>query len=95
MPKTVPCLWIDGQAEEAANYYVSVSPNSRVGAIVLDKTGTLTEGKPQLTRVVTTNGFEEQGLLRIAASAPYRPLRALVEPVRHVPIHSQALTRDS
>lgn len=25
-----PCLWFDGQAEEAANFYVSVIPNSRI-----------------------------------------------------------------
>ena len=25
------CLWFDGQAEEAANFYVSVFPNSRLG----------------------------------------------------------------
>ncbi|WP_020655738.1 VOC family protein [Massilia niastensis] len=26
----VPCLWFDTQAEEAANFYVSVFPNSRI-----------------------------------------------------------------
>ena len=28
--KITPFLWFDGQAEQAANYYVSVFPNSRV-----------------------------------------------------------------
>ena len=28
-----PCLWFDGQAEEAANFYVSVFENSRIGSI--------------------------------------------------------------
>lgn len=28
-----PCLWFDGNAEEAANFYVTVFPNSRVEAI--------------------------------------------------------------
>lgn len=28
------CLWFDGQAEEAANFYVSVFKNSRIGTIV-------------------------------------------------------------
>jgi predicted 3-demethylubiquinone-9 3-methyltransferase (glyoxalase superfamily) len=27
-----PCLWFDRQAEEAARFYVSVFPNSRIGA---------------------------------------------------------------
>jgi predicted 3-demethylubiquinone-9 3-methyltransferase (glyoxalase superfamily) len=33
MSKIAPCLWFDGQAEEAANFYVSLLPNSRVDAI--------------------------------------------------------------
>ena len=32
--KITPCLWFDGNAEEAANFYVSVFPNSRVDAVV-------------------------------------------------------------
>lgn len=32
MPKIRPCLWYDGQAEQAAEFYVSVFPNSRVTA---------------------------------------------------------------
>jgi predicted 3-demethylubiquinone-9 3-methyltransferase (glyoxalase superfamily) len=30
MQKLTPCLWFDGQAEEAAQFYTSVFPNSRV-----------------------------------------------------------------
>ncbi|MGH9214219.1 MAG: VOC family protein [Acidimicrobiales bacterium] len=30
MPKTTPCLWFDTQGEDAANFYVSVFPNSRI-----------------------------------------------------------------
>jgi predicted 3-demethylubiquinone-9 3-methyltransferase (glyoxalase superfamily) len=30
MPKITPFLWFDGQAEEAARFYVSVFPNSRI-----------------------------------------------------------------
>ena len=29
-PKITPCLWFDTQAEQAANYYVSVFKNSRI-----------------------------------------------------------------
>jgi predicted 3-demethylubiquinone-9 3-methyltransferase (glyoxalase superfamily) len=28
--KITPCLWFDDQAEEAANFYVSIFPNSRI-----------------------------------------------------------------
>ena len=40
----------------------------KVDTLVLDKTGTLTEGKPTLTRVVTTAGWDEADLLRLAAA---------------------------
>lgn len=30
MPKTVPCLWFDGQAEQAAAHYTAVFPDSKV-----------------------------------------------------------------
>ena len=29
-PKVYPCLWFDGKAEEAANFYVSLLPDSRI-----------------------------------------------------------------
>ncbi len=40
----------------------------RVDALVVDKTGTLTEGKPRLTAVVAAAGFSEAELLRLAAT---------------------------
>ena len=40
----------------------------KVDTLVVDKTGTLTEGKPRLTRVVPTEGVDEGELLRLAAS---------------------------
>ena len=33
MSKISPCLWFDGDAEEAANFYVSLLPNSRIEKI--------------------------------------------------------------
>ncbi|MGI9149024.1 MAG: heavy metal translocating P-type ATPase [Chloroflexota bacterium] len=41
----------------------------RVNTIVLDKTGTLTRGKPAVTQVLTSNGLSEHDLLRFAAAA--------------------------
>lgn len=32
--KIIPCLWFDKQAEEAANFYVSLLPDSRVDAVI-------------------------------------------------------------
>ncbi|WP_373460278.1 copper-transporting P-type ATPase [Pseudokordiimonas caeni] len=39
----------------------------KVDVIVVDKTGTLTEGKPKVTRIVTAAGWNEDELLRLAA----------------------------
>jgi len=54
-----------------------------VTTVVVDKTGTLTEGKPRLQRVLPAAGFEQAEVLRLAAaaeSASEHPLaRAIVE----------------
>ena len=54
-----------------------------VTTLVVDKTGTLTEGKPRLQRVLATPGFQQDDLLKLAAaaeSASEHPLaRAIVE----------------
>jgi predicted 3-demethylubiquinone-9 3-methyltransferase (glyoxalase superfamily) len=31
--KVTPCLWFDGQAEQAANFYVSLLPDSRIDRV--------------------------------------------------------------
>ena len=41
----------------------------KIKAIILDKTGTLTEGKPVVTDIVVASGFTEEKLLHVAASA--------------------------
>ena len=33
MPTIAPCLWFDGQAEEAANFYISVFKNSKISSV--------------------------------------------------------------
>jgi heavy metal translocating P-type ATPase len=39
----------------------------KVDTVVVDKTGTLTEGRPSVTQVVTTTGFDQDDLLRLVA----------------------------
>jgi len=40
----------------------------RVDTLVVDKTGTLTEGKPRLVSLTAVNGFDETDILRLGAS---------------------------
>jgi Cu+-exporting ATPase len=40
----------------------------KVDTVVVDKTGTLTEGRPKLTECIPTKSFTEEELLRLAAS---------------------------
>jgi P-type Cu+ transporter len=40
----------------------------KVDTLVVDKTGTLTEGKPKVVAIVTAGGYQEAEILRLAAS---------------------------
>ena len=54
---------------------------AKVDTLVVDKTGTLTEGKPKVTALVSAAGVEEDELLRLAASierASEHPLAAAI-----------------
>jgi Cu+-exporting ATPase len=53
----------------------------KVNTLVVDKTGTLTEGKPRLTSVIPAEGFNETQLLQMVASlekASEHPLAAAI-----------------
>ncbi|MDD5384473.1 MAG: heavy metal translocating P-type ATPase [Gallionella sp.] len=53
----------------------------KVNTLVVDKTGTLTEGKPKLVSVTTDAGFDENEVLRLGASlerASEHPLAAAI-----------------
>jgi predicted 3-demethylubiquinone-9 3-methyltransferase (glyoxalase superfamily) len=56
MPDIVPCLWFDTEAEEAANFYVSVFPNSKVTRV--DYYG---DAGPRPAGTVITAEFELDG----------------------------------
>jgi predicted 3-demethylubiquinone-9 3-methyltransferase (glyoxalase superfamily) len=56
MPTTVPCLWFDGQAEQAAEHYISIFPNSTI--LGLTRYG---PGAPQPEGSVLTVEFRLDG----------------------------------
>ena len=46
-PRFSPCLWFDSDAEEAANYYVGIFPNSRIVSVTrYPNAGQEIHGKP-------------------------------------------------
>jgi len=45
---------------------IQIMKNTKV--IVFDKTGTITKGKPEVTDIITANGFKEKELLQLTAS---------------------------
>jgi P-type Cu+ transporter len=68
----------------------------KVDTVVVDKTGTLTEGRPSVTRVVPTDGYSEHDLLRLAAAverASEHPLgRAVTQAAEHAGLHVPDVT---
>ncbi|GAB4480188.1 MAG: hypothetical protein Kow00124_26620 [Anaerolineae bacterium] len=52
-----------------------------IKVVAFDKTGTLTEGRPRVTDVVPTDGYNEDDLLRLAAVAEMRSEHPLAEAV--------------
>lgn len=56
MPSITPCLWFDTDAEEAAKFYTSVFPNSRIV-----NTTHYTEAGPKPAGTVLTVEFELDG----------------------------------
>jgi Cu+-exporting ATPase len=54
---------------------------SKLNVVVLDKTGTITKGKPELTDVLPLEGFGGEELLRLAAVADRRSEHPLAEAI--------------
>ncbi|HCK81343.1 MAG TPA: hypothetical protein DIC59_07740 [Candidatus Competibacteraceae bacterium] len=60
LQKIAPCLWFDGQAEEAATYYTGIFPNSKITALTrYGEAGREIHGRA--TGTVMTAAFELDG----------------------------------
>jgi Cu+-exporting ATPase len=60
---------------------VALETAHKINAIVFDKTGTITEGRPEVTDVVTIKGTKENDILMIAASAELKSEHPLGEAI--------------
>ena len=55
----------------------------KIDFVIFDKTGTLTEGKPKVTDIVTFNNYNEDEVLKIAASGEKKSEHPLAEAIVH------------
>jgi len=55
--------------------------SNRISAVLLDKTGTLTQGEPTVTDVIAVPAFTQDEVLRLAASAEYGSEHPLAEAI--------------
>ncbi|MDQ0859881.1 heavy metal translocating P-type ATPase [Bacillus sp. V2I10] len=53
----------------------------RLDTVILDKTGTVTNGKPTLTDVILSNGFEEKEFLKVVGAAERNSEHPLAEAI--------------
>jgi predicted 3-demethylubiquinone-9 3-methyltransferase (glyoxalase superfamily) len=61
MQKLTPCLWFDDKAEEAANFYVSIFKNSKLGHIThYGEAGSKVSGRPKGSVMTVTFKIEDQ-----------------------------------
>lgn len=73
MQKITPCLWFDGQAEEAANYYTSIFRNSKILKIArFGEAGSGASGQPPGTVMTVLFRLEGQEYLALNGGPSFR-----------------------
>jgi Cu2+-exporting ATPase len=60
---------------------IAIEQSSSLDTVVLDKTGTLTKGEPEVVEVFTANGVDERELLRLAAGLERESEHPLAEAI--------------
>ncbi|HEY2645362.1 MAG TPA: VOC family protein [Candidatus Acidoferrales bacterium] len=69
MQKITPFLWFDGRAEEAANFYVSIFKNSKIGTV--NRYGEHGPG-PKGTVMITTFQIEGQDFIALNGGPQFK-----------------------
>jgi predicted 3-demethylubiquinone-9 3-methyltransferase (glyoxalase superfamily) len=66
LQKITPFLWFDNKAEEAANFYVSIFKNSKIGTITrYGEEGAKISGRPKGTMMVVTFQLDGQEFMAL------------------------------
>jgi Cu2+-exporting ATPase len=60
---------------------LAIEQSSRLDTVVLDKTGTLTRGEPEVVEIKTTDALDEQTMLRLAAALERESEHPLAEAI--------------
>lgn len=73
MQRIVPSLWYDGEAEQAANFYVSLFPNSRIVNIArYGGAGAEVSGKPEGSVMAVSFELDGQAFLALNGGPAFR-----------------------
>ncbi|HOD13356.1 MAG TPA: VOC family protein [Spirochaetota bacterium] len=73
MQKITPCLWFDGQAEEAVNYYTSIFRNSKILKIArFGEAGSDASGQPPGTVMTVLFRLEGQEYLALNGGPTFK-----------------------
>lgn len=81
MQRIAPCLWFESQAEEAANFYVSLFARSRIVDITCyGKTGAKASGRPEGSVMMVTFELEGQPFMALNGGPVFKfsPATSLV-----------------
>jgi predicted 3-demethylubiquinone-9 3-methyltransferase (glyoxalase superfamily) len=77
-PRITPCLWFDGQAEEAAAFYTSVFPNSRIVKVArYGKEGAAVSGMPEGSAMTVAFQLDGQDFTALNGGPQFRFTEAL------------------
>jgi predicted 3-demethylubiquinone-9 3-methyltransferase (glyoxalase superfamily) len=78
MQKITPFLWFDNQAEEAANFYVSIFKNSKVGDIArYGKAAAAAAGRPEGSAMVVEFQIEDQEFVALNGGPHFKFTEAI------------------
>jgi predicted 3-demethylubiquinone-9 3-methyltransferase (glyoxalase superfamily) len=78
MQKITPFLWFDNQAEEAANFYVSIFKNSKVGSVArYGEEGAKVSGRPKGTVMTVTFQLDGQEFMALNGGPMFKFTEAI------------------